>query len=865
MKLLTIGFAVYGEFDSVWATLEGIRANHDPMHAKVDLVVVDNAPRRCRRTEATTKSVGGRYYYRPDLNGTSRPRDACFRFSKTPWTAVGDGHIILETGAVDAMLAFAAANEKSKDLIHGPLINDAGQLQSTGWTQPFPPGLWGEWLCSPHARMVWEEAMTRWTHGGNPVPTPREALDKLSPWEIHSMGLGLWMMRTAAWPGFNSHFRSFGGEEGYIHEKVRRLGGKVLLHPSIRWRHKFRDIQGWDANPMPYSWTDADHIRNMIFGHRELGIDPVIIKTSFGKKVDDATWMRLENEAAAKQPFGQIEVRNKLKVAVIWYSNNGAPLKVLDASLASIATAAEQSRHDVSVGLSMWKREPAIPFPPSQVVIHQPDPTRKGHATILAQQKEALYAAMKKWNGELRAFPDIVVFCEHDVLYPPDYFDRMAESFAKSDCKVTTRVVANNDYVGLNATGYLGVKELHQPLHQIAMSYPTFVTNHERAEKDCMVNAAKGEGYWAYLEPDHAADRSHWVIIPPAFAMPSVHINHEGVGGLRRLTSHGEVVYNADSGGMTDHIYWGPHAQYWPHVVMPASTVIVNQADSAGCQTCGVPDYPSMESWIASEVANQTSDFHFHIPKLMELASLCDEVAEVSKWDNKAALVALCASKAKKIYSVSTLSKKLWPALNKLIGNRLDTFIGPETGLEIPEVDLLYIDTNHSVSRVYEELTKYHAKVRRYIVIHCTSTYGSTGDDGQLPGVMGAIRSFLVQQKKWQVVHRVEENHGLVVLSCNDDDVKEEPGIIRKGMNYARALMKHQAAGAPLVNQRVFELRMAECIVCPDRAHDACSACGCPLAKKLTWATEGCGKGYKNPPEALLFHPTTDPNDLEPA
>src|SRR5262245_2903614 len=98
--LLTIGVATRGEPDHVWFTLEALAANHP----RVQYLVVDNTPERDPRVEAVTRAVGGTYLHRPDLTGTSAPRDAVFRFARTPWAMCIDSHVILETGAVQSAL-----------------------------------------------------------------------------------------------------------------------------------------------------------------------------------------------------------------------------------------------------------------------------------------------------------------------------------------------------------------------------------------------------------------------------------------------------------------------------------------------------------------------------------------------------------------------------------------------------------------------------------------------------------------------------------------------------------------------------------------------------------------------------------------
>ena len=149
--LLTIGMATRGEFDSVYFTLTGLAANHP---AGVRFVVVDNTPERCPRTEGITRAVGGTYIHRPDLSGTSKPRDAVFHFAKTPWVMCIDSHVIFQhvwrdgrgrVSAVGEFLEWLKENRDCRDLVQGPLLTDDGAHLWTHWNTGAPPGLWGEW------------------------------------------------------------------------------------------------------------------------------------------------------------------------------------------------------------------------------------------------------------------------------------------------------------------------------------------------------------------------------------------------------------------------------------------------------------------------------------------------------------------------------------------------------------------------------------------------------------------------------------------------------------------------------------------------------------------------------------------------
>ena len=91
--------------------------------------------------------------------------------------------------------------------------------------------------------------------------------------EIPMQGLGVFSCRKESWLGFNSMFRGFGGEEGYIHEKFRKNGRKCWCLPFLRWVHRFNRPEG-----VRYPLTLENKVRNYFIGHLELGMDtePII-------------------------------------------------------------------------------------------------------------------------------------------------------------------------------------------------------------------------------------------------------------------------------------------------------------------------------------------------------------------------------------------------------------------------------------------------------------------------------------------------------------------------------------------------------------------------------------------------------------
>jgi glycosyltransferase involved in cell wall biosynthesis len=93
---------------------------------------------------------------------------------------------------------------------------------------------------------------------------------------------------------------------------------------------------------------------------------------------------------------------------------------------------------------------------------------------------------------------------------------------------------------------------------------------------------------------------------------------------------------------------------------------------------------------------------------------------------------------------------------------------------DLPENDLLFIDTKHTYQQLAAELAAYAPKSRRFIVLHDTEIFGERGEDGQL-GLKFAIAEHCDQHQQWAVIDHTTEQHGLTVLSCNLEDRPETP------------------------------------------------------------------------------------------
>ncbi len=239
--LLTIGMATYDDFDGVYFTLEALKAYHDL--EDVELVVVDTKTEPCKDTQNTCNHIGAKYYHRPDKVGTSASRNHVFEVANGRFVMCIDCHVLLVKDSVKKLKEYLKANMNSNDLLQGPLLYDDQKHTSTHFDPQWRGQMYGTW--GTDQRYLKEDSF-----------------------EIPMQGLGLFCMRKAVWPKFNANFRGFGGEEGYIHEKVRQNGGKALCLSWLKWIHRFARPKG-----VPYPLNLKDRVINYLIGWIELGLD----------------------------------------------------------------------------------------------------------------------------------------------------------------------------------------------------------------------------------------------------------------------------------------------------------------------------------------------------------------------------------------------------------------------------------------------------------------------------------------------------------------------------------------------------------------------------------------------------------------
>ncbi len=160
-------------------------------------------------------------------------------------------------------------------------------------------------------------------------------------------------------------------------------------------------------------------------------------------------------------------------------------------------------------------------------------------------------------------------------------------------------------------------------------------------------------------------------------------------------------------------------------------------------------------------------DIHEHMDRLYELALECDHIVEggvryvVSTW----AFILGCACRGGKVVSYCwNMLPEIQRALDTCASDGVawEFHEGDWLKAEIPETDLLFIDTNHMAAQLREELRLHAPKSRKFLVFHDTTRFGEISQDGTKPGLMGPINE-LVAQGEWEITEQYSNCNGLVV------------------------------------------------------------------------------------------------------
>jgi len=326
-RFLTIGMATYDDYDGVYFSVQTIGLYHPEIAAQTEILVVDNHPEgpcAAALKQLESQVEGYRYVPYSSHRGTA-VRDLLFREANSPYVLAMDSHVQFAPGALGRLIEFLKGQTDANDLWQGPLLSDNLKELSSHFNPVWSDGMYGQW-----------------------APDARAADLNAPPFEIGMQGLGVFACRKAAWPGFNPRFSGFGGEEGYIHEKIRQRGGRTICLPFLRWIHRFNRPLG-----APYRPVWRERIRNYLLGHAELGLDPLPVEDHFASLLgaDQAAPLIASTKREMAGPFHRFDAVYSIRRA-----DNPEPWKALDLDAKIRFVLAPDTPYSADIGRTLAHR-----------------------------------------------------------------------------------------------------------------------------------------------------------------------------------------------------------------------------------------------------------------------------------------------------------------------------------------------------------------------------------------------------------------------------------------------------------------------------------------------------------------------------
>lgn len=268
MSKLTIGMANYADPQGAWWTLSSLRLHHvSPSNTDIDLLLIDDMPSKNNDLVSVCNLSNARYIHSPKGKGPAHAKNTVFENATGEYVLLLDSHVLLNPFHVKKIMNLIEEDRIGNDMIVGPLVNEAGNIIATELIPEIRGGMLGIW----HRRKEEGESCV-----------------------VHGHGTAYMLMRREAWPKFSEHFYGFSGEEIYIHEKVRRNGGKVVCYFDLKWCHRFMRF----GIPPQYRLTLNDKYRNHLVASYEMNWSVEQMKNYFRKKLPLDQCIAVENDVA---------------------------------------------------------------------------------------------------------------------------------------------------------------------------------------------------------------------------------------------------------------------------------------------------------------------------------------------------------------------------------------------------------------------------------------------------------------------------------------------------------------------------------------------------------------------------------------
>lgn len=179
---------------------------------------------------------------------------------------------------------------------------------------------------------------------------------------------------------------------------------------------------------------------------------------------------------------------------------------------------------------------------------------------------------------------------------------------------------------------------------------------------------------------------------------------------------------------------------------------------------------------------NKPSDINEHFDTLRRYASDSETICEmgvraiISTW-------ALLAGKPKKLISLDFQDPQIFGANIEEVyeacqeyGIEFQFQLANTLEYNLEPCDLLLIDTWHDFLQLKMELYRHHSKVKKFIILHDTNSFGFRNEDfyelydqgrpeSNLPkGLVPAVDEFINNNPEWFIYERFAHNNGVTVL-----------------------------------------------------------------------------------------------------
>jgi len=174
---------------------------------------------------------------------------------------------------------------------------------------------------------------------------------------------------------------------------------------------------------------------------------------------------------------------------------------------------------------------------------------------------------------------------------------------------------------------------------------------------------------------------------------------------------------------------------------------------------------------------NTPSDINEHVETLFNLAKEVEHITEMGV-RNVVSTWAFMLRDPKKLIGIDIHTNENVEAA-KLIYPKWEFIEGDTLIVNIKKTDLLFIDTLHIYTQLKNELNKHAKNVKKYIVLHDTTTYGHTDEptswqtpeimsnykiDDNKRGLKPALEEFLATNEDWYIFKEYTNNNGLTIL-----------------------------------------------------------------------------------------------------